>query len=1105
MAVALVSGVIDRLTSIGLQVAEDGVRLVVGANEEVAKIGSTLQTIQAVLVDAEKRQLREQAVKLWLDKLQNVAYDIEDVLDEWNTAILKSQIQSDSSRALVRRTPPSSISIPRLVQRHDITAKIKELNERLESVAKEKDDYAFLVNLTRNNDVEPERTKTTYFIDVSEIHGREQDKNTIVSMLLSENNPKERGIPLISIVGMGGIGKTTLAQMVYNQCELNAYFQKKIWVCVSDPFDEMRIAKAILETLTSAPCSFSELNTVLEKIHESVVSKRFLLVLDDVWTEDERKWQSLKYCLNSGAQGSKILVTTRKENVAIIMGCTRLFHLGKLTGEECWSLFSHIAFSLRSDRERESLADIGKKIAEKCQGLPLAAKTLGGLLRFKRSREQWQRILDSHIWELDEAENGLFSPLLLSYYDLPSPLRQCFSYCAIFPKDHKIEKDLLIKSWMAQGFLRETEGNMMEIVGEEYFENLAMRSFFQEFEKDEHDDSIIQCKMHDIVHEFAQFLRKTECLLVSSNSIEKQSAACFHKNVRHLTFILDDEHAAIPSHFYNMKKLRSLLVDSTHYDPSALKIIFYQFSCLRMLDLSCNRFQWQSSVTSLPSEIRELKQLRYLNLEGNKSLKCLHDTLCDLCNLQTLNIRSCSSLKALPYRIERLINLRHLQNAETYGCKPMARGIERLTCLQTLEDFVVGGADSERWSCSLRALGAFVHLRGNLKIIGLGNVRRRKEAEEAELRNKTGLRNLTLCFNSNSKDINIADEAFVLEALQPPPYLEYLNINRINGPTVFPSWMVSLTMLKRVILWACFSWETLPPMGKLPCLEHLEIWEMKKVKKVGQEFMGANGDAGQTSSSSSPSSVNSNIAFPCLRYLKFQFMEEWEEWEYENLATVMPSLCSLNFNSCLKLKSLPCHLLQKTTLQVLDIFDCPILKERCLRNGRGEDWPYISHIPTIRFDGEDVQRDGHCTLLGFKALAALHLIRRCMQRFRELNSCVIRSMLSAALDFKASTSAFSVTEQFHGEGNLDVWVISCAREYKIEKGNAEVVLIVAIDLWLSSVPFEIQQHDPFERLQKKCHATQAALEESPTLYLALPPPPPPSSSSSSSSSSSPKP
>lgn len=265
---------------------------------------------------------------------------------------------------------------------------------------------------------------------------------------------------------------------------------------------------------------------------------------------------------------------------------------------------------------------------------------------------------------------------------------------------------------------------------------------------------------------------------------------------------------------------------------------------------------------------------------------------------------------------------------------------------------------------SLGDLGNFAHLRGNLKIIGLGDVSRRSDAEEAGLWKKTGLRNLTLSFNSMYKGKRVregeyAHESSVLEALQPPPYLESLNINRMNSPTAFPSWMVSLTMLKRVRRWACFNWKTLPPMWKLPVLEHLEIWEMKNVKEVGREFMGAETEKGQASSSSSAAAVNNNIAFPSLEHLKFQSMDEWQEWNYGHLLTTMPLFCSLKSSSCLKLKSLPRHLLQKTTLQVLYIFDCPILTARYSRNGTGEDWHYISHIPTITINGEDVKRDGN--------------------------------------------------------------------------------------------------------------------------------------------------
>ncbi|XVF26906.1 hypothetical protein REPUB_Repub14bG0060700 [Reevesia pubescens] len=283
--------VLQQLLTINLQEAEQGVRFVVGTEEEVDKLSITLQTIRAVLVDAEKRQVKEEVVKVWVNKLQQVSYDIGDVLDEWNSAILKSQIQRDHQSLSMKVC--SCISYPcfcfsRIALRHRIASKIKRLNERLQNIAREKDAFSFTVGFNRGADLELERPITTSFFDESEIRGREQDKKALISMLLTENNNGER-----------------------------------------DPFDEMRIAKAVLRTLGVASKP-TELNDILGEIHKSLVGKRFLLILDDVWTEDERKWQPLKYSLRSGSKESKILMTTRKENVAKIMGST-LFPLGKLS------------------------------------------------------------------------------------------------------------------------------------------------------------------------------------------------------------------------------------------------------------------------------------------------------------------------------------------------------------------------------------------------------------------------------------------------------------------------------------------------------------------------------------------------------------------------------------------------------------------------------------------------------------------------------------------------------------------------------------------------------------------------------------------------------
>jgi len=270
---------------------------------------------------------------------------------------------------------------------------------------------------------------------------------------------------------MGGIGKTTLAQLVYNDHEVETHFDKRIWVCVSDPFDETKIAKAILEALKGSASDLIELQTLLENIQPLIRGKKFLLVLDDVWNEDSTKWEQLKDSLKCGLPGSRILVTTRKKNVASSMGSSPIdiLELGLLSIDECWSLFSQLAYFEKNSRERENLEDIGREIAAKCKGLPLAAKSLGSLLRFKRSIAEWESVLNNNIWELKEAESNLLAPLWLSYHDLPSDMRRCFSYCAVFLKDFRFERDTLIKLWMAQGFLRETRNKEMEVIGRECF------------------------------------------------------------------------------------------------------------------------------------------------------------------------------------------------------------------------------------------------------------------------------------------------------------------------------------------------------------------------------------------------------------------------------------------------------------------------------------------------------------------------------------------------------------------------------------------------------------------------------------------------------------
>ncbi|XP_024039583.1 putative disease resistance protein RGA3 [Citrus clementina] len=463
--------------------AKEQVRLVTGVGKEVKKLTSSLRVIEAVLHDAEKRQVKEETVRLWLDQLRCTCYDMEDVLGEWNTARLKLQIDGVPKKKVCSFFPTAScFACKPLVLRRDIALKIKEINETLDDIAKQKDMFGFVVNVT--NERADQRVPSISSIDESEIFGREKEKNELVDRLLCEGSKEQKGPSIISLVGMGGIGKTTLAQFAYNNGDVERNFEKRTWVCVSEPFDEFRIARAIIESLKPGSAKdLVEFQSLMQHIQECVAGKKFLLVLDDVWNEDYYKWEPFYKCLKNSLHGSKILITTRKETVARIMGSTHVISVNVLSEMECWSVFQSLAISGKTIGKRENLEKIGREIVKKCKGLPLAAKTIASLLRSKNTEKEWQNILESEIWELEAIEKGLLAPLLLSYKELPSKVKRCFSYCAVFPKDYEIQKHKLIELWMAQGYLSEKGAKEMEDIGEEYFNILASHSFFQDFDK----------------------------------------------------------------------------------------------------------------------------------------------------------------------------------------------------------------------------------------------------------------------------------------------------------------------------------------------------------------------------------------------------------------------------------------------------------------------------------------------------------------------------------------------------------------------------------------------------------------------------------------------
>lgn len=469
------------------------------------------------------------------------------------------------------------------------------------------------------------------------------------------------------------------------------------------------------------------------------------------------------------------------------------------------------------------LEEIGMEIARKCKGLPLTIKILGSLMRFKKTKIQWEDVLHNELWKLEDVKIKLFTPFLLSYYDLPPLEKRCFSYCSIFPKDYDIDRDRLIQMWMSQGYLSRNKNP--EKAGQDCFGHLVMRSFFQDFRKNDgsiqlhNDGSIELCKMHDTVHDFAQFLTDTECCIMEINVESEFSpfpSNCFDKKIRHSTLVLPMK-AELPSSICNVAKhLRSLFILCSRNATFNLDALLPHLIRLRTLTLSrCN-------ICILPEEIGMLVHLRYLDLSGNCILEELPNSLCNLCNLQTLRIFRCSRIRRLPEGMGKLVNLRHIHNGHCGLLQGLPKGVGRLYCLKTLEDLVLRRNINDGYF-SIEDLNKLNHLEGRLSLHCCGNLDV-GEAKKANLKNKKYVVSLELDFGTIFEDArNIQDEILILEALEPHPNLSYLSISNYRGETLSTRWTFSLINLTELHLNDCENCESLPPLGQLPSLQSLDI------------------------------------------------------------------------------------------------------------------------------------------------------------------------------------------------------------------------------------------------------------------------------------------
>ncbi|KAI3697382.1 hypothetical protein L6452_30365 [Arctium lappa] len=815
---------------------------------------------------------------------------MDDLLDDLATEAMRRRMNkesyaSTSSNKVLKIIPNLAAFTPsNIMYGRNMSSKLDEITARLHHLVDEKDLLGLIDNVESSNRTY-RRSDETSLVGEVKIVGREGDKEALLWKLLG-NEACNQVVSIVSIFGMGGIGKTTLARALYNEEKVKGHFELMSWVCVSEDYDVFNISMAIFIDVGGDDKEIKNLNQLHEALLKKLSQKRFLIVLDDVWNENYKEWELLQRPFLAGALGSKVIVTTRKVTVASVMDSVQAYPLEVLSKEAAVSLFAQHALGEQNFDKHPTLKLHGEGIVSKCGRLPLALMTLGRVLRTKTNEEEWAELLNNEIWNLPN-ESDILPALRLSYYDLPSHLKLLFAYCCLFPKDYVFNKNELVLLWMAEGFLHESNANKsMESFGRDYFEELKSRSFFQHYK--------LGYKMHDLIHDLATSVGGEFFFMLD----DKMGNEALEK-VHHLSFIC--KKFGLYRKFEVLQKarrLRTFLSVSLSVRIQSLefvwgcfflsnKVLFEllpQLKFLRVLSLA------DYSIEEVPQSIGCFKHMRYLNF-SRTDITCLPDQIIDLYNLQSLLVSGCRRLSSLPNSFAKLINLRHLDLSDTPQLNKTPLGIGGLKSLQTLSKVIIEGANGFK----ILELKGLLHLRGQLLIEGLEKVINPIHAKDTNLHHKKNLDDLELKWSDVFEDSrNKKIEYEVLEGLRPHHNLINLNISFYGG-IGFPSWVgeSSFVRLTALTLRGCRSCTYLPTLGHLQSLKKLFVSGMNEVKTLGMELLTA------TNSSH-------GIAFPSLEVLGFEDMQSWEKWstsggDNNGISGSFPCLSEISIVNCPKL------------------------------------------------------------------------------------------------------------------------------------------------------------------------------------------------------------
>ena len=797
-----------------------------GVHREFSDIKDELESIQVFLKDADRRAANEadtnDGIRTWVKQLREASFRIEDVIDEY--LWLRHGVKPPGCGALVCKI---ASLIKTLIPHHQIASEIQDIKQSIRGIKERSERYNFQISHEAGSSSSSSSTRETengrwrdprlsaLFIEETEIVGFEGPREELIGWLLE--SAAERTV--ISVVGMGGIGKTSLAKLVFDSQKVTTQFDCRACITVSQSYTVRGLLIHMMEqfcreTEDPLPQKLHKMDdkSLVIEVRQYLQHKRYLIFFDDVCQEDFS--DQVDFAIPNNNKGSRIVITTRMRHVAEFFKKSFLVHvhnLQLLPPNKAWELFCKKVFRFEPCGHcPPELEAVSKEIVKKCKQLPLAIVAIGGLLSTKsKTLIEWQKVKQNLSLELERNAHltSLTKILSLSYDGLPYYLKPCILYFGIYPEDYSINHKRLTRQWIAEGFVKFDERQTPEQVAEEYLSELIHRSLVQ-VSSVGFEGKVQTCQVHDLLREV--IIRKMKDLSFC-HCVHDHSESTVDGKTRRLSI------SASPNNL--LKSTNNSLIRAIHvFEKGGSLEHFMGKLCswsriLKVLDIR------GTSLNHIPKNLGNLFHLRYINLSYT-NVHALPKSIGELHNLETLDLRE-TLVRELPREINKLTKLRHLlvlhRNYEakysllgfTTGVR-MEKGIKNLTSLQNLYYVEVdhGGVNLIQEMKMLR----------QLRKLGLRHVRREHGNALCD-----AVVEMKYLENLNITTI-VEDETINLNSVSFPPQLQRLHLKaKLDA---LPDWIPKLEYLVEIKLaLSKLKEDSLQSLKNLPNLLKFSLWD----------------------------------------------------------------------------------------------------------------------------------------------------------------------------------------------------------------------------------------------------------------------------------------